>query len=514
MPKPTKQLGRFGEYFLKHERNKQKTIGIFSYSKGQTVHLDSTGTSNLKEAVAFLEEWSIRRRKIKASKDMLVLECINTYVIDYANKLPSMDVIRSAIRNLIEVFNEAGPREEPRVTLMVSEFTNANQKKFIAHLRARTKPMDPTNPRSEHVRSVKDSTIGRRLRAIWAAFGYCHGNEELTSFPPTIMEKLWEPEIAARTRLLTLAEVAAILNHCAKSELQWRFALSMLATAGRSAALKEMTESQFDAAHDVMDLNPPGRKQTTKYRPKVPLCWMYSQWVQQWLADAKAADPNWQQNTKGRILTWEGQPLSPRGMFFNKALRKVDKTLVPYHLRHFVSTWLVERVKTEWEKDMFMGHRRPAGGDAQASRVGRDYSHYDPKKMRGAANAIEELFTELQPLVERRLIPFKENRSAGLSLPCAREKKAAVEVPTCQTRDNFYVKLEPADPNSFVNQLVEWRSHRDSNPGLSLERVSKSIINQHLSVNYQLPTDTEIQGVTPRYVTSTCQIIPLRRKTA
>jgi hypothetical protein len=47
-----------------------------------------------------------------------------------------------------------------------------------------------------------------------------------------------------------------------------------------------------------------------------------------------------------------------------------------------------------WERKMFAGHARPDGGSTD------EYTHYDPKYLRNAAEAIERMFEALSPLTQ------------------------------------------------------------------------------------------------------------------
>lgn len=88
----------------------------------------------------------------------------------------------------------------------------------------------------------------------------------------------------------SVTELASMFTYCLRPErfekglsdkaLDWRlkeranllsFIRMAVATWGRPDAIFEVTAAQWNSAAHVLDLNPPGRRQTKKYRPKVPI---------------------------------------------------------------------------------------------------------------------------------------------------------------------------------------------------------------------------------------------------
>jgi integrase len=51
-------------------------------------------------------------------------------------------------------------------------------------------------------------------------------------------------------------------------------------TLARPAAILDLRPSQFDDAHRLLDLNPPGRTQNKKFRPIVPVTPTLLPWLQ------------------------------------------------------------------------------------------------------------------------------------------------------------------------------------------------------------------------------------------
>lgn len=456
------QLARFGAYYLKRERNKEGTCGLYKYDNGQSNHVYSTGTANVEEACRLSEEWLIEHREIKLRKDMLVLEAIKLYYTDVARKQRSEDVVRAAMADIIKVFgHENGePEDAPCVTLMVSQFVPSNQSRFISELRKQMRPQYPSRPDSPMVRRVKDSTIKRRLTAIFAAFKYCVVNGELASFPPRLPAKRWPDakcKIERTKGQMTEERAIALFNHCADNEAAWRACYIHFGTYCRNEAAKDATIDQLDSEYDVYHLNPEGREQTDKYRASVPLPWMLAEWMRRWVAADQAADPNWEANSKRHLILLtkgrkknRGKPVSKKsGTFFRKTVKKVDPSLKPRDIRRFGSTLLVQDPEmTEWEKDMVMGHNRPAqkDDDSEASATGRTYNDYDPRTMRRAAIVMARWFERIAPFVKRPLIP-----------PMTAEMKMSAEAKEWWARQGSNLRPSPCEGDVLpLNYAPNW----------------------------------------------------------
>ena len=104
---------------------------------------------------------------------------------------------------------------------------------------------------------------------------------------------------APRERVMDVAELAAMWDAAELPHLRMFFLL-LLGTAGRPAAVLELTREQCDLERGLIDLNPPGRPQTKKRRPVVPLPDFLRPWIKQ-------------------------APAGPLVQFRNKGVQKVNK---------------------------------------------------------------------------------------------------------------------------------------------------------------------------------------------
>ena len=101
-------------------------------------------------------------------------------------------------------------------------------------------------------------------------------------------------EGASRERVLTVAELAQLWDAEMPDHLRTFIAI-MVGTGARPDAVLELARFQCDIDRGMIDLNPPGRRQAKKRRPKIPM----AAWL---LPFIESAD--------GHVVSWRGRPVT------------------------------------------------------------------------------------------------------------------------------------------------------------------------------------------------------------
>ncbi len=133
------------------------------------------------------------------------------------------------------------------------------------------------------------STIKRAIGAAKAAVNWAWNNGELARPVPFLKVA----EGPGRERVLSVAELARLWSADMPDHVRAFLAL-MIGTAGRPEAVLQLTRFQCDLDRGTINLNPPGRVQTKKRRPVLPL----PAWLRPWI---EAAD--------GHLVAWRGRPV-------------------------------------------------------------------------------------------------------------------------------------------------------------------------------------------------------------
>lgn len=215
-----------------------------------------------------------------------------------------------------------------------------------------------------------------------------------------VKEKLYRgpaPELSApsagghRYRFLTRAEAARLIvaarrDPRARHHLPYYILLGLY-TGARPMALLDLTWPQVDLVHGFIDLNPPGRAQTKKRRPKVPMHPRLQQHLRRLQARADSL----------YVLTYTGRKAGPAedktpsyrlgsiDSGFGSAVKRVglnppgtpsELRVVPYTLRHTAASWWSMGGMTMREIGDLLGQ--------STAKVTERYAHLSPTHLRQA----------------------------------------------------------------------------------------------------------------------------------
>lgn len=257
--------------------------------------------------------------------------------------------------------------------LTASELTLKRQEAFIKHLKSE---------------GLSPGSIHRIFSVGIAALNYAYKHQEIQSVPH--VQK--PPRGGQRERILNLEESAALFD-AATQEHVLMFLLLAYNTLGRPEAILELQPFQADIKNRLINLNSPGREQTKKYRPVVPI----TQTLKPWINDVKTS----------HYVHWHGEAVGSIKKAFRATVARagLGSDVVPYTARHTMATELRKRGVPAWEVQGMMGHR--TGGTTEI------YAKYDPDYLGKAAGAIDEYFQELNELVKRPLI-LRELRASSV----------------------------------------------------------------------------------------------------
>jgi integrase/ACT domain-containing protein len=282
---------------------------------------------------------------------------LQVYWEEHARNIPSAD----SARRELDIWNEFWG------DMTVEDVTRANQdrfRKFIGEGR------------------LKPSTIDRILTTGRAALNWAVNHEMLESAP-----KIWlvetEEERRDRPRKgrpIEPEEAARLFDAIDEPHIMNYFMLAMC-TLGRPGALLDVRREQYDHVAGTLNLNPPNRKQTKKYRANVLVAPSLKPWLES-VTDPKALYVT-RTGSRIRDLNHEIKPI------LDKAGLPSDIT--GYCFRHGLSQWLRDSNVPENQIDHYLGHL-PQGG----AKMTRIYARFGPKHCQEACQAIERYVTEVR----------------------------------------------------------------------------------------------------------------------
>lgn len=142
-------------------------------------------------------------------------------------------------------------------------------------------------------------TVSRTLTVLRSAVKRAVKNRRLRGddapFVPEFATKNYWRSVPPKARIMTLDELASLFDMLAEMHLIV-YSVYLINTVARPGAILDLTAAQIDLARGLLALNPPGRIQTTKFRPVLPI----TDTLRPWCTDL----------APGHLITWRGHSTS------------------------------------------------------------------------------------------------------------------------------------------------------------------------------------------------------------
>ena len=240
----------------------------------------------------------------------------------------------------------------------ISDLTVQRQEEFIAWLKQR---------------GYKNAYVSRVMSVGRAALNRAWKRQEIVGTPYIIDEH--DRSDAREPYRLNPEQMSGLLDAAKQWPHFFTFCMISLNTLARPDAVLDLRPAQVDLDLRRIDLNPPGRRQTKKYRPVVPI----TGWLLPLVQDRDCL----------RFVLWQGKPVQRIKGTFARAVTAagLPASVTPYALRHTMATELRRRSVPAWEVSAMLGHSTAGTSEA--------YAKYDPSYLAAGAKAIDDYFKEL-----------------------------------------------------------------------------------------------------------------------
>ena len=370
---------QIGEYWLSQRSNSPKWYVTYYARESRQTCRETLGTSDLEEAKLLLAQWVTVKgeRRNVATSDARVEDIFIRYFEHRRTRIQGASQQRRALYRFLDACG--GPTT-------VADLTLRRQEAIIERLKATEVIVS-----GEH-RRLSGGTIQRTLAACKAAINWAWKNGELERPIPFLSFQ----DHAVRERALEIEELAALWDATENDHLRM-FLVLMVGTVARPKAVLELTREQCHLDDGFINLNPPGRSQTAKRRPAVPL--------------VPSLAPFIASRHSGPLVQFRGKAI----LKINSAWRKMrdlaglDADVVPYSIRHMMITEMDRRGVPGTIISAVAGHNehsilRGRAADV-ASRTTQRYIHRQLPTLQPAADAIEAVLQELQAATKRPFEP-------------------------------------------------------------------------------------------------------------
>ncbi|WP_338240344.1 tyrosine-type recombinase/integrase [Aurantiacibacter hainanensis] len=210
------------------------------------------------------------------------------------------------------------------------------------------------------------NTMRHELSLIRTACNWAVGERHIPAAPPIKLPAMPETSVGHVTK----DEFRRFLDGCATPHIKL-FAMLGVTTGGRKTALLEAKWEQVDFTRRILNLNPEGRRQNSKYRATVPL----NDVIMPALCEAHLG------RTTEYIIEHNGAPCKDIKKGFAAAARRSGVSLHPHMLRHTAAVWMAEDRVPMAEIASYLGHR-------DINVTVRVYARYHPDYLREAARSL------------------------------------------------------------------------------------------------------------------------------
>lgn len=431
-------LFELGEYWIDRVEGSANLYRFWYDRKRGDIRRRSLKTSDLEAAKLALAAivGTGKKDDTRSPDDVMLVAALTHYFETHSDKLPSKGAARRAGQLVMDFMT--GPAGF-KVNVKVAVFSKAMQQAFCEW------------SAKEHGHSV--GYISRNLSVVSAAFQHAASDvlakgpdgelrevRLLASAPEVYYEPKWIskvtdlPESGPREYVPSYEDLASLLDYPAGEMLQ-RYDILALNTWARPEAIIDLRLSkQVFFQHDLLDLNPPGRRQTKKRRPLIRLTQNLRAWLETWGDEAPLCRPILDE--KGRVTEWE--PIAgikaqfmrrtfawmlARSGLTEEAIRGLEREkrrgkpeafwkaigeaeaagirrITPVTYRHFMATRIraLQEIKVDREqRQIWLGH-------VEADTTSW-YESHDPEYLRACADGTDLIISKLDALTRRLLVP-------------------------------------------------------------------------------------------------------------
>jgi len=324
----SKKISELGGYWLTRIGQSPNYFVAWNDSAAGQRRVASTGTSDLQLAEQKLAEYVIHASRPKDADPADVP--LSSVLLWYWNEHGKNLVTSASAKHSAFLWNNFFGESS------VADITRDRIDAFISWL--------------HHDKGLKMKSISRHLSVGRAALIRAHKYGRIRSVP-FIPEVECEP---FRRFRMEPQQMAAMLGAIDAPHVKM-LCIVGACTLARPENILDLRLDQIDWTDGLIRLNPPGRRQTQKYRPVVPMC----QTLRPWMKHARA-------HNKEYVVEYVGRPIKSAKRAF-RTLRQhcaFPDTFTAKSIRHTMGRELVRARVNPWEVSVMMGHKKPAGASA------------------------------------------------------------------------------------------------------------------------------------------------------
>jgi integrase len=355
------RAGQVGPYWLSKRPGSDNWYRTWFDTTARQTRRVSLGTDDFEQAQNYLVQWFVESRKIvnQPPDQITVAELLARDFKSRTSSLPSAGTIKISLGFWTSFFEGA----------TISDINAHTVRAFVDALREQGK---------------SNGYIRRILSDGKAAINSANKRGEITAAP--FIDLSLAPEGKPRERILSVDEMAALLDAATVRHLR-TYLLLAIATMARPSAIVQLQTSSIDFESKTFNLLPYNARQNNKRRPIVPI--------------ARSIMPMLYRIPHGHLVTYEGRLMDSVRSAFNKAAKAagIATPINRYVIRHTVISEAMKRCSEPWQVERFAGH-------ATGNRTTERYVKYSPGYLSLARDATDAYFADVAAKMKTELLAF------------------------------------------------------------------------------------------------------------
>lgn len=393
MPRQQKELYRRGQFWLAWDRKADKSLrspypAIFWYDAARgRVRSTSTGTEDVEQAKLALDVHYLKHERgltvcptcgqaRSVTTSLLATDAITNYLLMHGDHQSSAEAIAARLSHIVAYIaqlSDAGVTCDQVDEAWISGFRAWAIEQPVVSSGGKTRARTP-------------STVENSVLQFAAAINHAHRRGDTVK--PALFRPIQVKELNRTPRhRSTIAELARMFAYTLQPEREQRraplrrFLMISIATLARPDAAYDVSiaanRGQWDRAHQILDLNPRGRRQTKKYRAVVPVARQVAPHLNECegrFVGSKSVQSAWHSMAVVLKLPGDGEGGTK---LIRRSMAKLLRDRLP---------------ASQWDEiEMFLGHRK-------FDSTSDIYAPFDPTYCANARQAIEAIIDEIEKL--------------------------------------------------------------------------------------------------------------------
>ena len=359
MPKRINREGEIAGYWLSKRGGSEMYYRTWFDPESRQTRRASLGTDDLGAAGRALAEWittNVAPRQADP-REVTLGGVFARYYQAFGRNRTGASAQRISLRMVLDEVSKG---------MAVAELTVSAQREIVRALERK---------------GYAKGTIKRAFGAAKAAVNWAWKEGEIDKPLPFIILG----DGVGRERVLSIGELANMWSAEMPDHLRVFLALA-IGTAARPQALLELRRSQCDLERRVINLNPPGRVQTKKRRPLLPM----ALWLVPWIERANE-----------HVVEFRGKSVQKIAGAFQTMRDNAGfgRDVTAYTIRHSIATELAVRGVSEIEIASVLGHYMPN------VRTTGKYIHFSPDYLLNSRRTLEHIGADIAKRASKPITP-------------------------------------------------------------------------------------------------------------